>query len=330
MAVSFAHEDAPRLRLDEIRLAARAVMARAVSLRADLDRLDALADELDPSVPGPAPPDPSAQPFGDPETTAAFVLTLDSINFGSGWFPLLVKRAGFSGYFTLATALREHFDRSGPWSAPELCQLDAARLGQVLGQARAPTAVQELLELFAGALRDLGRWLLESHGGRFLAPVERARGSAERLAESVCEMPLFRDVAHYDELRVPFYKRAQILAADFALAFEGRGPGAFRDLDRLSVFADNLVPHVLRCLGALHYTPELAQRIDAGEEIPSGSHAEIEIRAAAVFAGERIAARARARGRRLTEAAADRWLWTRGQHPEIKARPRHRTRSSFY
>jgi len=323
-------ETSTRVRLDEIREAARAVMARAVSLRADLEQLDALSDELDPNAPGPAPPDPIARPFGDPESTAAFVLTLDAINFGSGWFPLLVKRPGLSGYFTVATALREHFDRNGPWSAPELCRLEAGQLARVLGQAEAPEAVQELLELFALALRDLGRWLLEAHAGRFLSPVERARGSAERLAESVSEMPLFRDLARYGELRVPFYKRAQILAADLALAFEGQGPGAFRDLDRLTVFADNLVPHVLRCLGALHYAPELADRIEAGQEIPSGSRAEIEIRAAAVFAGERIAARARARGRTLTEAAVDRWLWTRGQHPEIKARPRHRTRSTFY
>lgn len=305
-------------------------MSRAASVRADPDRLDALADTLGTDAPGPAPPDPIARAFAEPESTAAFVLTLDTINFGSGWFPLLVKRPGLSGYFTVATALREHFDRDGNWNARELCEVEPPELEEILGQTRAPPAVKGLLELFAIALRDLGQWLLESHGGNFLSPIQRAEGSAERLVASLSEMPLFRDVGSYEGLRVPFFKRAQILAADLALAFDGQGPGAFHDLDRLTVFADNLVPHVLRCLGALHYAPELAARIDAGEEIPAGSRDEIEIRAAAVFAGERIAARARACGRSLSEADADRWLWTRGQQPEIKARPRHRTRSTFY
>jgi len=33
---------------------------------------------------------------------------------------------------------------------------------------------------------------------------------------------------------------------DLSIALEGRGLGAFADLDRLTIFADNLVPHVLR------------------------------------------------------------------------------------
>ncbi len=40
-------------------------------------------------------------------------------------------------------------------------------------------------------------------------------------------------------------------AADLAAAFRGQGPGRFRDLDRLTLFADNLVPHVLRREGVL-------------------------------------------------------------------------------
>ena len=44
--------------------------------------------------------DPS--PPGD---IAAYWLTLDAINFGSGWFPTLRKRDGLSGYNTIASAL---------------------------------------------------------------------------------------------------------------------------------------------------------------------------------------------------------------------------------
>ena len=57
-----------------------------------------------------------------------------------------------------------------------------------------------------------------------------------------------------------FFKRAQLVPSDLALA----GMARFRDLDRLTIFADNLVPHVLRVDGVLVYDPRLAARIDAG------------------------------------------------------------------
>ena len=52
---------------------------------------------------------------------------------------------------------------------------------------------------------------------------------------------------------VPFYKRAQLTAADLSLAFDGKGLGSFEDLDQLTIFADNLVPHVLRVDKVLLY-----------------------------------------------------------------------------
>jgi hypothetical protein len=125
-------------------------------------------------------------------------------------------------------------------------------------------------------------------------------------------MPFFDDSG--------FYKRAQITANDFALA----GIAEFDDLDRLTIFADNLVPHVLRIDGVLRYDDQLAARIDRQELLPPGGE-EREIRACAVHACELIAARLEVEPRVL-----DVWLWNRGQAPHYKAHPRHRTRTVFY
>jgi hypothetical protein len=118
-----------------------------------------------------------------------------------------------------------------------------------------------------------------------------------------------------------FFKRAQIFPHDLALA----GIAEFDDLDRLTIFADNLVPHVLRVDGVLRYDPGLAARIDAGERLEAGSREETEIRACAVHACELIAPRLGVPPRTL-----DGWLWNRGQAPRYKALPRHRARSVFY
>jgi hypothetical protein len=267
---------------------------------------------------------------GTPASRLAFVLTLDAINFGSGWFPTLRKRAGRSGYYTIALGLKDRFDAHGPWSAAELARLAPADLAAVTGQSPDDPQAAELMALFAGALNDLGALLAARHGGRFEALVEAAGGSAERLVATLAEMPLYRDVARYDDFAVPFYKRAQITVADLAIAFAGEGPGRFDDLDQLTCFADNLVPHVLRCADVLVYAPELAARIAAEQLLASGSPEEVEIRAAGVHAVERLVAAIRAAGGHATAHAIDMALWHHGQRPEIKAHPRHRTRCPYY
>jgi Potential Queuosine, Q, salvage protein family len=287
---------------DDVRAQCAAIAARAGFVRIDLDRIGDVE-------PGPSPTlDPERHYLeGTREDVAAYLLTLDTINFGSGWFPTLRKRDGCSGYLTVAWALADHWRAHGPWSSEELAGLDAPTVAEVLGQ----DPEHELMGLYAGALRDLGGFL----GPRSaLALIESVDRSAERLAEALAGgMAYFHDP--------PFFKRAQITPSDLALA----GVAEFDDLDRLTIFADNLVPHVLRVDGVLRYDPDLAARIDAGDLLEAGSPEEVEIRACAVHAGELIAARLGVPPRTL-----DAWLWNRGQAPRYKARPRHRARSVFY
>ncbi len=270
-------------------------------MRIDADLIPALE-------PGPEPElDPRAHFLeGTRAEVGAYLLTLDSINFGSGWFPTLRKPTGMSGYFTVASALSERFRTSGPWSGTELRGLDRRTVAQTLGQyERHP-----LMRLYAEALRDLGRFLGDREP---VEVVDAAEGSAERLATE-----LARGMRFFDDRG--FYKRAQIAACDLALA----GVATFGDLDRLTIFADNLVPHVLRCDGVLRYEADLAAHIDSGRLLPADRR-ESEIRACAVHACALIAARVGA-----SEHELDNWLWSRGQAPGYKSRPRHRTRTVFY
>lgn len=266
---------------------------------------------------------------GSDADTAAYLLTLDSVNFGSGYFPHLRKRAGMSGYFTVATSLTDHWRQHGPLTPAQLRGLTPARCAAIFGQSLDDPAVAELMGLFAQALRDLGVWL-STFDDDPLAPFAASGGSAERLIELLAVMPLFRDVARYQGGDVPLYKRAQLLAADMALAFEHQGPGAFSDLDDLTIFADNLVPHVLRVDGLLDYDPELLARINDGQLIPAGSPEETEIRAVGLHAVERVADALHTQGTPVTARELDFLLWHRGQALHYKAQPRHRARSVFY
>jgi Potential Queuosine, Q, salvage protein family len=285
---------------DIVRAYGEHIAGEARSVRIDLDALEALAPgdppELDPQrhyLEGPAP------------DVAAYLLVLDAINFGSGWFPTIRKRTGSSGYFTVAWALADRWRAGAGWSAEELRDMRTEEVADTLGQARD----HELMALFAQALRELGRFLGPRHA---LDVVAEARGSAVRMAELLAGMTMWQDTG--------FYKRAQIAPSDLALG----GVAEFSDLDALTIFSDNLVPHVLRCEGVLVYDERLAAHIDAGRLLRPGPQ-EREIRGCAIHACAQIARRTG-----MSERDIDNALWYRGQRPEYKARPRHRCRTVYY
>jgi len=304
-------------------------MQRARSVSIDTEALEAMCRSREILAPG-EPLDPIDSYVGKPEDTAAYILTLDAINFGSGYFPHLAKRPGCSGYFTIASSLRENWEKEGPWDAQRLAAMTASECARVIDQDPAVPEVAELMSLFAQALNELGAFLLAQFHGDPTGPIVAANQSAARLVEILIEMPLYRDVSRYAGFEVPFYKRAQLTSADLDAAFEGKGYGKFSDLDRLTIFADNLVPHVLRREGVLVYDPALAARIDAGGLLEAGSPEEVEIRAAAVHAVECCVGLLRDSEIKLTARQLDTLLWTRGQSPDMKAHPRHRTRTTNY
>jgi hypothetical protein len=186
------------------------------------------------------------------------------------------------------------------------------------------------MRLFARALNELGIYLQTNFGDSFIGLIAAAGASAEGLLQLLAKMPCFNDVAHWGEVEVPFFKRAQLTAADLALAFHGKGPGRFEDLDHLTIFADNLVPHVLRVDNILRYPPKLCSRIESGDLIAAGSREEIEIRACALHAVELIKTALNESGQPINAMALDFLLWNRGQQPTYKSIPRHRTRTFFY
>src|SRR3954454_14564967 len=112
---------------DDVRAACAHIAQDARWVRIDHERLasyDAGAGV------GPVP-DPGLDPVrhyveGSPADVAMYLLVLDTINFGSGWFPTLRKRTDpatgrtVSGYFTVAWNLADHVRAHGAWSAADL------------------------------------------------------------------------------------------------------------------------------------------------------------------------------------------------------------------
>lgn len=297
---------------EEVRAGCAWVAERACSVWIGEEAIEAYAAGLPQLGPG----DESVPFADDHETAAAFAICMNAVNFGSGWWPTIRKRPGHSGYATMAAGVGGRFASSGPWTADELRAMNAASIAEVVGQ----DPEHPLMGQFAAALRDVGAHIHSEFGGRFLGPAEAA-DSIPALAGTVAAWDSFADVSIYDGREIAFYKRAQLAAADHHRAGVADLPG----LDRLTAFADNLVPHVLRVDGILHLDPDLLARIEAEELLEHGTPEEVELRACAVQAVELLATASP-----LTAAEIDSALWNRGRAARYKSLPRPRSRNTAY
>lgn len=263
--------------------------------------------------------------------TLIYFLVLDTINFGSGYFPHLRKIEASSGYYTVAKHLKDWFLSDGTPSPRVLHSLAPSDCHKIFRQEAQCSAVCELMVLFARALNDLGALLLTEYKGDYREFFGRAK-TAEELIYQLLEMPLFRDVHKYRNHDVYILKRGQILVQDVSIAEPDHPLVDYPDVSSLTAFADNLIPFVLRCDGILLLSPELERQIEAQIEIVAGSDEEIELRAASVVGVDIITKHLkRYCCESLSARTVDFMLWYRGQDlKRSSCFKRHRTRSPFY
>src|SRR5215210_3362435 len=170
----------------------------------------------------------------------------------------------------------------------------------------------------AAILRDVGATLVERYGGRFHNVIEAAtprlydggNGLIDRL---VADFPRFRDVSRYGEHTVAFYKLAQLAVWMLYTSLDDVGRLQVDDLDRMTAFADYIVPAGLQAMGILSYSDELDAAIRAGRLIDPDSAEEVEIRAHTIYAVARLAEevnRHREPGAQVIDPQIDARLWT--------------------
>lgn len=265
------------------------------------------------------------------DDTLIFFLILDTINFGSGYFPYMEKVDGESGYFTIAGRLTKYFRENGIPSARQLSELSAVKFAEIFGQKYSENKhMRELMRYFNLAISELGSWVTSKYDGDYLGFLKEAK-SADQAISSLLEMPMFRDCATYFGSEVWFAKRAQIVLQDMKMAYPDHKLLQFPDIESLTVFADNVLPYVLRLDGILKCDPWLESRISSEEIIPAGSTEEVELRACSVHAAEMVANTIREEMRPISVRELDFLLWSRGQElKKTSTMKRHRTRTFFY
>jgi hypothetical protein len=192
-----------------------------------------------------------------------------------------------------------------------------------------------MLEEKMAIFREAGAVLAAKYDGRYYNFIrscpprlyDNGKGLVERLA---VEFPRYNDVSVYDGHEVKFYKLTQL---GFWQIYSGLGAaGGFRleDPQKMTAFADYIVPVALRLMGITSYSHELERAINAYQLIPRDSRQEIEIRAHCLYATALLADeinKLRPPDQQVIIPQIDARLWT---HYHTTPWPHHLTRTIMY
>jgi hypothetical protein len=192
-----------------------------------------------------------------------------------------------------------------------------------------------MLEEKTALFREVGAVLAAKYEGRYCNFIrscsprlyDRGNGLVERLA---AEFPRYNDISTYNGHEVKFYKLTQL---GFWQIYSGLGPGGglkIEDPQKMSAFADYIVPVAFRLMGITSYSPAFEQAINSYQIIPRDSAQEIEIRAHCLYAAALLTEeinKLRPPDQQVIVPQVDARLWT---HYHTTSWPHHLTPTIMY
>lgn len=280
-------------------------------------------------------------PFGigdEPRQAIDFSLVANTINFAFTDFERSIKfqveygGRNWSDSEALFACLKRALDEDIP-------VLDGAYLRRVtrkdLAHIFRGNIEMPMLDERAKILNEAGEVLVEKYGGHFCDFVQagpprafaEGRGLLERL---IAEFPRYNDVSTYEGHTVEIHKLAQLGIWALHATLSQRGIFRVEDAERLTAFADYIVPVALRVMNIFEYSPALENAINTHKLVPRDSTQEIEIRAHTIYATALL--REEINRRRPAEMQViipqvDARLWT---HYHTTHWPHHLTRTIMY
>jgi hypothetical protein len=275
---------------------------------------------------------------GDANEAIDFILVADSIDTAFTDFSTHEKfQVDFAG---------QHWSDSEAEFACLKRALDAGK--PVLdGKYLAKISRAELDDIFAGnikmpmldeklaVLHQVGTVLAEKYDGRFHKFVQtcsprlydRGNGLIERMVK---EFPRFNDVSEFEGQEIKFYKLAQLGVWMLYSTLHKAGKFRLDDPEKMTAFADYIVPVALRLLGVTSYSQELKNAITEHQLITRDSRREIEIRAHCLYATALLAEevnKLRGPEEQVIIPQIDARLWT---HYHTTSWPHHLTQTIMY
>jgi hypothetical protein len=192
-----------------------------------------------------------------------------------------------------------------------------------------------MLDEKLAVLHAVGKVLADKYDGRFhnffhaCSPrlYDNGNGLVDRLVK---EFPRFNDVSMLDGHEIKFYKLPQLGIWLLYATMHKSGGFQLEDVQKMTAFADYIVPVALRLLGITSYSKELENAINSYQLIPRDSRWEIEIRAHCLYATALLREevnKLRPANMQVIIPQIDARLWT---HYHTTTWPHHLTQTIMY
>ncbi len=184
-------------------------------------------------------------------------------------------------------------------------------------------------------LHQVGKVLAEKYNGRYHNFVkacspklyDNGNGLIDRLVK---EFPRFNDVSMLDGHEIKFYKLAQLGIWMMYATLHASGKFRLDDPQKMTAFADYIVPVALRLHGITSYSARLEAAINSHQLIPRDFRWEIEIRAHCIYATALLTEeinKLRPANMQVIIPQIDARFWT---HFHTTTWPHHLTRTIMY
>lgn len=275
---------------------------------------------------------------GDPNDAIDFILVSNSIDTAFTNFDTHVKfQVDYAGqHWSDSDAefacLKRAMDQGVPiLDGNYLAKVTRDQLNKIFqGNIEMPMLDEKL-----AVLHQVGKVLADKYDGRFHNFVrscspklyDNGNGLIDRLVK---EFPRFNDVSLLDGHEIKFYKLPQLGIWMLYGAMHPSGKFRLDDPEKMTAFADYIVPVALRLMGITSYSKELEHAINSYQLIPRDSRWEIEIRAHCIYATALLREevnKLRALDAQVIIPQIDARLWT---HYHTTTWPHHLTKTIMY
>lgn len=231
-----------------------------------------------------------------------------SINKADKWkYYSKISEKEEDGATALYLALIENYKKNNNiFVGSNLKALDQNKLKTILINRNQIPLFNERLQI----LRDFGKIIERKYGNHFYNFIQANTkfNACEIITNLLIAFPSFDDSYKYNDKRVWFLKRAQLLISMIHDQFEDVFDNSV--VAELTAFADYKIPMMLEKAGILQYSNALKEKIEKRKLISKDSQMELEIRASMIQAVEEIKKKSRIK---ITSAYIDNLLWEKSQ-----------------
>lgn len=307
--------------LDRIVLTSREVMKQSTEVSIALSKIEELAKEKIP--PGKHWGESNAFGFMDYDiqTIVHFLLAYQSIDFsfwGDNKWKIETKDYGvLDGSQALMYVFLQNISLFTDFK--KLAQMKLETFRKLLqGENEIP-----LLEERYHIVKQVATIVNEKMAGNFYRYIQKITDDRELFNVIIENFPSFQDERTYMGKTVYFYKLASLLTSDIMHLRNQKEKPIF-DYSHIVGCSDYKIPQIMRSLGLLKYSKELAFKIDHKIPLPDNSKEEVEIRSATIVVLDMLRKKTGLCGMAIND-----FLWLKSQTVK-DGKPYHLTRTTNY